>query len=147
MGKKNKRPRYTNAPKPTKAPKVKEEPAAFRGGVLAWRFNAVDKGGPFNWLNLNDPQEYKETVEKLADFETMSEPQLGNSGCHFIKVQHLSKPATDRLVQLKLDDIDQVYSLRITGGKRIICIHRNQYMRVLWYDPDHLVCPAKIKHT
>ena len=115
--------------------------------MLAWRFNAVDKGGPFAWTNLSDPSEYKSLIEKLAAFETMSEAELGSCGCHFIDVTDLCKEAQRRLVEIDLDDLDEIFSIRINGKVRIHCVHRPQYMRVLWYDPEHKVCPSPKKYT
>jgi hypothetical protein len=141
------KPKLGAIPQPTKTPRVQQPPPGFRGGVLAWRFNAVDKGGPFAWSDLSDPVEFKALIEKLADFETMNEAALGGNGCHFIDVTDLSKEAQDRLIAIELDDLDQLYSMRIKGKMRVHCVHRPQYMRVLWYDPQHKVCPSPKKHT
>lgn len=114
---------------------------------MSWRLNAVDKEGPFAWTGLSNPSQYKTTVEKLANFETMSENELQQAGCHFIETRRLCKEARDRLIHLELDDIDEVYSLRLQGTVRIFCVYRQQYLRVLWYDPDHKVCPSQKKRN
>lgn len=114
---------------------------------MAWRFNAVDKAGPFAWTNLSNAAQHKSLIEKLAEFETMTEATLGSNGCHFIAVTDLSKEAQSRLVDIQLDDLDELYSMRINGKVRVHCVHRSHYMRVLWYDPEHKVCPSAKKHT
>jgi hypothetical protein len=86
-------PKLGAIPRPTKTPRIQQQPPAFRGGVLAWRFNAVDKAGPFAWTKLEDAAEYKALIEKLAEFETMNEAALGGNGCHFIDVTDLCKEA------------------------------------------------------
>lgn len=140
-------PKVGAAPVPVKKPRYFQAPPPFRGGVLAWRFNAVDKEGPFAWTNLRDPHEFKRVIEKLAEFETMSVSQLSEHGCHFVDITALSKRAQQRLMKLKLDDLDALYSLRLTARSRVFCVHRPQYMRVLWYDPEHQVCPSPKKHS
>lgn len=142
-----KTPKAVVSPVASKTPRVASPPPAFKGGSLSWRFNAVDRNGEFSWGKLEDPEIYKTVIEALATKETMSEADLQQGGSHFIDVGNLSAEAKARLVELQLDDIDEVYSIRITGAQRVFCIHRATYMRVLWWDPEHKVCPSKKKHT
>jgi len=121
---------------------VSNPPPKFRDGHIAWRFSGVDLDGPFSWLRLEDPAEFKEVIDRLSAFEPMNEEQLSEQGCHFITLDKLSKDAQDRLAKIKLDDLDELYSLRITGRKRVFGIHRGHYMRVLWWDPQHNACPV-----
>lgn len=114
---------------------------------MAWRFNAVDKNGPFAWSNMADGGEFMTVINKLAGLETMTEAEQGQNGCHFIEIHKLSKDAQERLREIKLDDLDEIYSVHVTGRLRVFCVHRPQYMRVLWYDPNHEVCPSIKKHT
>lgn len=114
---------------------------------MSWRFNAADRNGPFAWSNLADGDVHKEVIETLAALETMTEGDLGAKGCHFIAVPSLCKEAKDRLSDLQLDDLDELYSIRITGKTRVFCIHREDVLSVLWYDPEHAVCPSPKKHT
>ncbi len=83
----------------------------------------------------------------LSDLETMSETDQQKRGCHFIAIEKLSKEAQQRLSQIQLDDLDELYSIRLNGRGRVFCVHRPQYMRVLWFDPEHQVCPSTLKHT
>ena len=148
-----KRPRGKKTPKAqvsplnNKQPRIAAPPPTFRGGVLSWRFNAVDKNGPFSWLNLADGAEFMSVINVLAGLETMEEAKQAQKGCHFIALDRLSKPAQDRLTEMALDDLDELYSIRLSGRGRVFCVHRPSYMRVLWFDPDHQVCPSVKKHT
>lgn len=144
---KRKGPKANVSIRPSKEPRIAAAPPSFRGGIISWRFNAVDKNGPFSWTNLSDGDEFMEVVDKLASLETMSEIEQGRRGCHFIEVTKLSSEARGRLTEIKLDDIDELYSIRLTGRGRVFCIHRKEYMRVLWFDPDHGVCISSKKHT
>ncbi|MCV6586722.1 MAG: hypothetical protein OIF47_14415 [Marinibacterium sp.] len=145
--KKSKSPKVKVSPNPKKEPRIVAEPPSFRGGVISWRFNAADQGGPFAWSLLSDGEEFKAVVKSLADIETMSETEQRQRGCHFIPTDRLSKDAQTRLSDIELDDLDSLYSIRLTGTCRVFCVHRPQYMRILWFDPHHKVCPAPLKHT
>ena len=74
---------------------------------------------------------------------------LGKSGDkhHSIDVHRLSKTAQDRLREIRLDDIDDVISLRVTGQERIFGVRFGSVLRLLWWDPLHEVCPSQKKHT
>lgn len=144
---KKKGPAVAVSPLDRKQPRISSPPPSFRGGVIAWRFNAADKNGPFSWAGLSDGPEFMSVLGVLADLETMSEANQQQRGCHFIAIDKLSKEARDRLAEIQLDDLDELYSIRLTGRGRVFCVHRPQYMRVLWFDPEHRVCPASLKHT
>ncbi|CAN0601951.1 unnamed protein product [Ectocarpus sp. 12 AP-2014] len=144
---KTKKPKITEEPNPNKTPKVSSPPPHFQGSVLSWRFNAVDKGGPFAWSAIPDSQTHQKIVERLANFETMSESNLAQAGCHAIELHKLCEEAQKRLTELKLDDLDDIYSFRIRGEPRVFGVVRQNYVRVLWYDPNHKVCPSVKKNT
>ena len=147
MAKKQKRVKFQKEPNPQKKIKIASPPPEYKGGILAWRFNAVDKGGPFAWSNLTCSDMHKNVIENLADFETMDQVALQERGCHDIAIGNLCEKARERLLELNLDDLDDLFSLRLDGKKRVFCIRRPTYMRVLWWDPEHAVCPSKKKHT
>jgi hypothetical protein len=83
----------------------------------------------------------------MKELETMTWQAIGETGSHFIDVSGLSKSARDRLLAIQQDDVDQLYSLRVTGRRRIFGIRDGGTFRVLWWDPEHEVCPAQKKHT
>ncbi len=60
---------------------------------------------------------------------------------HFEDIAILCKEAQKRIEELHLD-IDQVFSLRLTATLRIYGILENGVFNVLWYDPNHEICPA-----
>ena len=144
---KSKKARFASEPKARKRVKIPNPPPAFRGGHIAWRFSGVDKNGPYSWAALENPAQYKSVIEALSSLETMGETELAERGCHFISTNNLSSDAKNRLVDLQLDDLDELYSFRVTGRSRVFAVHRTHYMRILWYDPDHAVCPAPKKNT
>ena len=147
MVRKKKRPTAKLVPSERKQVKIENPPPQFQGGVLAWRFNAVDKGGPFAWSKLTCPKTYKKVLEKLISFEAMTESDMKAAGCHPIELTNVCSDAQKRLVEIGLDDLDSLYSFRISGKVRVLAVTRKHYIRILWYDPEHQVCPAPKKHT
>ena len=83
----------------------------------------------------------------MYHFETMKWSEIVVSGSHTIDIGSLSKEAQDRLEDIGQDDLDELFSLRVTGRGRLIGIREMDYFRILWWDPDHKVCPSKKKHT
>lgn len=61
---------------------------------------------------------------------------------HSISVDQLSQKAIGRLTELKLEDIDELFSLRLTGKIRLWGIKDGRVLKLLWYDEDHSVYPV-----
>lgn len=71
---------------------------------------------------------------------------------HPLPLDDLSKTAQERLVALKLDDADSIFSLRLTATIRVYGIRDGRVFKALWYDKHHgdpkrAVCPSSKKHT
>jgi hypothetical protein len=62
-------------------------------------------------------------------------------------VDKLIKEAQDRLTEISLDDLDELTSLHLTGKGRVWGIIDQGVMNLLWWDPEHQVCPSHKKHT
>ncbi len=114
---------------------------------LYWRFSGGDRGGPFAWTGLSDPSDYKRVLERLFQFETMDDGAVAAAGSHFIERDSLGTEALRRLEALRLDDIDGLMSFRIGGRERVFCRRIGRAMHVLWWDPEHRVCPAPLRNT
>ncbi len=92
-------------------------------------------------------------VCKFKNFETMTWAEIANATKgqgrgtkhHHVAVSDLSKAANKRLKKIKRNDLDQLYSLRLGGKIRIYGVLEGTVLKVLWYDPQHEVCPSKPK--
>jgi hypothetical protein len=71
----------------------------------------------------------------------------GKTGSHFVGYSDLCKDAQDRLTALQKDEQAQLFSTRITGEKRLWGFRDIAILRVLWWDPNHSVCPSLKKGT
>ncbi|GGK35401.1 hypothetical protein [Salinarimonas ramus] len=137
MGKSPKIAKHVVEPEPTKTPKYREP--EIEGLPLAWRFSACDRDGPFSWIAFETADKFKEVIDRLHDFETKSWNDLLGAGCHPIEVYRLEKEARDRLRAIQRDDLDELMSFRVAGAHRLWCVRERNIMRILWWDPDHMV--------
>jgi len=144
MKKFRKTPRFEVKPKPEKKPIYIE---FCDGNPLCWRFSSADRNGSWAWTNLSDPKEYKEVMEHLHEFENYNQETIKNTGSHSVSLSGLIKAARKRLEEIESDDINELFSLRVMGAKRVWCIQERNIMKILWWDPKHEVCPSKKKHT
>ena len=78
-----------------------------------------------------------------STFEELSGP----SGNKAIPIEHLCSDAQNRLRDLGLDDYDEVWEMRIGGKERVWGLRDASVMLLLWWDPEHEVCPSEKKHT
>ena len=73
--------------------------------------------------------------------------ELDDAGCHDIDVERLTPQAKNRLLELDRADWDSLYSLRVTGERRVWAQRVATRLNVLWWDPGHAVYPVAKKHT
>jgi hypothetical protein len=118
----------------------------YAGQYPLWAFRIVDLGGPWCWSVLGGGA-LREVLQRMRELESMTWHAISETGSHFIETSALSRMARERLVVIQQDDVDQVYSVRVTGRRRIIGIREGGVLRILWWDPEHEVCPSPKKHT
>ena len=119
----------------------------LEGRHLAWRFSSADLDGPFSCGDLSHLA-FKALWERLRAFERMNIAQLRDAGSlHSPRTVELAKAAKRRLQQIKLDDVDVLYSFHITGACRLWCMKHENLMSILWWDEHHEVYPTPKRHT
>ena len=111
-----------------------------------WRFQILDYEGPFSCKEIG-PAELERVIRRMGALESMTWTDIDKTGSHFIDVGSLSPAARKRLQDIGQDDVDQVYSLRIVGKERVFGIRDRWILKVMWWDPEHGVCPSHKKHT
>ena len=110
-----------------------------------WRFSTVDKGGPFAWPKSENTE--LAIIQKLHEFDSMRWPEIEGADHHSIPANKLSKEAQTRLAEIGQDDVEAIFSFHFGGKQRIIGIRQLGVIKLLWWDPQHLVCPSPLKHT
>ena len=104
---------------------------------------------PHGWhaLSVADANRIK---SRLAAFETMRWKEILFHSAyrnHMIPVTRLAHSAQERLRILEQDDIDAVISLGITQMERVFGILEHNVLKVLWWDPNHMICPVEKPNT
>ena len=116
--------------------------------TVVWSFVLLEEEGPFGWNHCTSHEKYFKILIKkkhLGNMECWSD--IEKAGSHAISCDKLCKEARDRLKEIKQDDIEELFSVRISGEERIFCIRDGNCLKVLWWDPNHQVCPSRLKHT
>lgn len=147
--KKSKQPKTREIPSTSKQPKVAGDPQDYYQKKPAWRISKMEFSDPFGW-HILDANGIVSILEKLANFETMTWREIlldAKKQNHNVSVDKLIKEAQDRLTEISLDDLDELTSLHLTGKGRVWGIIDQGVMNLLWWDPEHQVCPSHKKHT
>lgn len=108
----------------------------------SWRFNLLDFDGPFCPKSIKADL-LLEIHDKLKNFESMTWGEIEGEKHHDIQFDQLGKEAQRRLAELKLEGFGSVFSLRLTGKRRILGPRIGPVMLILWWDPEHQACPSK----
>ena len=126
--------------------KPRQEPAPdSQYTTPVWRLSSMDLEGPFGWGNLTESK-LRDIRSKLAGFESNTWHEIlvrDSHRSHTVLVERLSPKAKKRLREIDMDDIDALVSLRLSGPERVWGIRTAGIFDLLWWDPQHLVCPSK----
>lgn len=118
-----------------------------KNACLVFGMRLVDDGGPFGWAGL-PAKEIRQIREACRSWESMKLGELfGASGNKPIPAENFDPPAKKRWREIGLDDYDGLWELRVSGKGRLWGMLKDNIFYIVWWDPDHLVCPAPKKHT
>ena len=127
-------------------------PGGGNKAQVSWRFSRMDRGGKWGRGRISGEM-WLFIITKLMNFDSMTWDELlkdtrgrshkgrGNAN-HGIPVGRLPKESRMRLKEAGRYDIEELFSLRLSNRKRIFGVREGSVLEVLWYDPDHEVCPV-----
>lgn len=133
-----------------KIPVAVENPNSYYDKTPVWSFKYLDNG--YNKWGFAHVKELNDTIiSKLKSYEGMTWMEIMKSAGgrkqgtnnHFENVSNLIEEAQHRWRELKLDEYDEVFSLRLTGEQRIYGILENGVYKIVWFDPSHEIYPMK----
>lgn len=141
----SKRVRQATFPKEQKTPRISRNNNPQQSGshTPSWRFDAVDFDGP--WCprrTLPSGDFWGDVLPRLQAFERMNWTQIESAGSHAVPIGNLIPGAQRRLEEINQIDIDSLFSLRVSGRKRIWGIRFGSVLRMIWWDPEHQICPS-----
>lgn len=115
--------------------------------VPIFRADQMDMDGPWSWTSFAVAGLPK-LLGQIFEAQKLTWQEHGKHGSHSVSVEKLVPTARKRLSDLKRDDLADLYSLRLLGGRpRIWGIKDRNFLHLLWWDPNHAVCPSLKKHT
>lgn len=112
----------------------------------SWQVGSIEWAAPWGWCST-DLATIQKIQDRLKCFEGMTWHEIIGKKNHAIPTAKLCKRARDRLVELGLDDVDRLYSLRITQAERVWGILHQSTLRILWWDPCHEVYPVNVANN
>jgi len=145
--KRNKKPYNKISPQNQKKARKRENPEDFDKMQPVWTVGQIDRCELGGWDKISENEFWDEIYSKLKNFESMTWADIKKAGSHNINRNDLISDAKKRLDQLQLDDLDELFSLRLTGTKRIWGKLNKEILGILWYDPNHSICPSIKRNT
>ena len=116
---------------------------AFRVGMmdLEWR-TPLGHG----WLTLSGA-DWLELQLKNKNIEAFSWLDLKRAGSHNVSLEQVIREAQTRLENDLHLELDEIFSVRLSGKERIWGMKIVNVLHVIWFDPEHEICPAPKKNT
>jgi hypothetical protein len=144
---KNKKPRSSFSPDESKNPRVASDPTGYYQHQPSWRLNKLELCDPFGWHEV-DRDTIDRIRKRLVDLESMTWREIlvdGRKQHHSVKIGDLCPEAQRRLEAIGLDDVDRLLSLRLSATERIWGLFTQGIFNLLWWDPEHKICPSIVK--
>jgi hypothetical protein len=110
---------------------------------IAWRLGDADRNGPYAWSNMSSDV----AAQVLGFLGEKDKLGWGESRAKDIPTTQLCADAQRRLREIEKDDQDRLVEFRLSGIERIWGVRDGHICHVLWWDPDHQVCPSELRHT
>ena len=152
MSKKAKRPKHQGDPRDRQI-QQRVDPENANKLTPLWSFALLDIEGSWrenNARGVNAQLLLSDVLPKLKNRESMTWTEIlqethgkkGKSKNHAVSIAKIIKAANERLIQLKLEDIDELFSLRLQGKHRVWGIRDGRILKIIWIDENHTVCPS-----
>lgn len=125
---------------------VKSEVKSNMSRRPKWRFKKRDRNHERWHLEITE-----ELLEKLMHFETMTWSEIlvrAKKQNHYVQTYTLCREAQQRLTELKLDDYDEICSLRLSSTHRLYgTLDEDGVFSIIWNDLEHEIYPVVKKYT
>lgn len=149
-----KTPGIRQEPVSAKKPRAKLTDQALKASHIKFRWSLVlaDREGKWAFGDkvFGGRDWCLEILPKLKDFEGKTWAIIANQSSgrssgtrnYHIARSALVKGARKRLKQIDMNDLDELYSLRLDGKRRLFGVVQDHVLKLLWYDPRHEICPS-----
>ncbi len=135
-----KKPHPAAGPFLKKAPAKLVDPDVRKHEPLSWGLKRLDLACDWSWRNL-DGQHIEQVHDELVSLEgrTLSE-LLRERKVKDIPVGHLKPAPSARLKQLRLEEAEVLWELRLPNKWRAWGLVEKAVFYFLWWDEDEAVC-------
>lgn len=137
------RRKYVPSPKAT--PQTEKRPKAILTGgsaCLQWSFAIFD---PHAW-HVDTTYCVRQLATHMRTYERMTWADIKRRD-HPVPKNRIITKAQQRLVDIGQDDVSELWRLAFAGKPRVWGLRQADVFQVLWWDPEHLICPSAKKHT
>ncbi len=134
-------------PQPQKSPKIPDQIESNEKSPI-WSFKLFDS--QLELPNGSDTSsDFREICNHIKSYEGMTWNQIltRTDRDHFISVAKIKRFAQDRLQTIGLDEVETLVRFRFSGRNRLWGMKEGIIFRVLWWDPEHEICPSEKRHT
>lgn len=136
MARKNRRPKHKADVHTEKRPRGVPSPQTGQIEVSFALFDDV------KWCDNYDVGScFPNVATSIKNYESMKWQDIFSRD-HRVKLSALITAAQRRLVEIRLDDLDELWRLRIDARKRLWGVRVRDIFYILWWDPEHAVCPV-----
>jgi len=149
MSKRDKTPKVKAEP-PGKGPRPGGNPDDTNGLTPVWSIGIFDREGPWGQERCSQENAIWEHIfPGLRQYELMTWAAIyaDRHRNHSVAISKLIRSARNRLEELGMDDLDELFRFRLTGTQRVWGIRDGRVFRLLWWDPGHEVCPSQLRNT
>ena len=148
MGRKNKQPKTAKGfPLSGKIPKTSNLETAYQREIFRWGVDTVQLEGEFGFHLCELRSLFEDVIARLKHFESMTWAEvIPGTGSHEVIFSKIARGAQETIQRIFGDELD-VISLRLGGRPRIFGVRRGAVCSLLFYDPEHQICPSEKKHT
>ena len=131
---------------PKKIPKQASTIISYKTLHPSWCFSRSDDSSERWSIMQITKNELLELKNRLSSYERMTWAEIEGDENHFIPIGSMIKDAQDRAYDIKIYQ-DSLFSLRISGRKRLFGFIQEGVFFIIWYDRNHEVCISHKKHT
>jgi len=140
--------RQAVSPSTLRVPRLAFNPESISALNPVWKIGRIDVDGPWGHAAIDRTTLLTQILPKLKNYESMTwgDIERDHRRNHSVSVVQLTKEARDRLATLRIEE-EQLFRFRLTGTQRMWGIRDRDTFCILWWDPNHEICPAVKKHT
>jgi len=145
-----KKPQIKDKPSDKKTIRVKENPESTNCETIAWHFGIIDvEHNKWGCKIIDKEVLWNKIFKKIVNLEKMNwgEIECNKKKNHLVPVRNLCNKAKKRLKEIKQDDVDDLFVIHFNGKPCLWGIRSGRVFKIIWWDPNHEVCPAIKKNT